>query len=160
MTFSSDNALQINQLPLSVDFPKEQDKFLEVLTSLYKRIANSVNNKEGGLYNLQELYNSQLFFTPNNTQSFRNVYRTVFDLVGLNGENIPGSATVTFPYNIVGAKYSANIYVSCTTTTGILFTVMGYPAAYLDTMKMTINFTNPSSSALVACYFIAEYLKN
>lgn len=157
MSFSSDPATLVNQLPISIDFPKEQDKFLEVLSNTYKRIANSVNNKEGGLYNLQELYNSQLFFTPENTQSFRNVYRFTYDLVMLNGAPIAPSATVTFPHGISGIKSSTHIYASCTSDVPEFFTVV-YPDVKLN--ETDIVFTNPTTDTLTFVYLIAEYLKN
>lgn len=158
MSFSSDQAILVNQLPISVEFPKDQEKFLEMLTLLYKRIANAVNTKEGALYSLQELYNSQQFFTQGNVNSFRNVYRKTFDVVNLNGGNVAGGATVSFPHNINGLLYTANIYAACTSVTPEFFTVV-YPYATMDATN--INFTNPlPATALNQVYFIAEYLKN
>jgi hypothetical protein len=157
LSFSSDDPLLVNQLPLSIDFPKEQDKFREIITELYKRIANSVNTKEGGLYSLQELYNFNQFFKPNNPNQFRNVYRKVFDLIAINGGPIAGGATVTAPHNIKGLMSATNIYASCTSSTPTYFTVV-YPDAYLDSVNL--NFTNPlGSTTLTNVYFVAEYLK-
>src|ERR1700677_1234479 len=115
MSFSSDPALLVNQLPLSITFPRDQDKFLEILTELYKRIANAVNTKEGGLFIPVELFNFQQFFTSP-TGELRNVYRKAFDLVFLNGGPIPAGGTVVFPHNITGIKYATLIYASCTST--------------------------------------------
>jgi hypothetical protein len=158
MSFSSDQAILINQLPISAEFDKDQEKFLEQLGSLYKRIAQSVNNKEGGLYSLQELYNSQLFFMTGNPQQFRNVYRKVFDVVDLNGGNIPAAGAVSFPHNINGILYATNIYASCTSTTNEFFTVV-YDDATMDAANL--YFTNPlPATPLKSVLFVAEYLKN
>lgn len=157
MSFSNNNPLLVNQLPLSVDFPKEQTKFLEILTELYKRIAQTVNTKEGGLYSLQEQFNSQQYFTSGNPQTFRNVYRKTFDVVNLNGGNIAAGATVSFPHNIAGIQSATLIYATCTSTTPQYFTVV-YPNATMDATN--INFTNPTATPLTSVYFVAEYLKN
>lgn len=154
MSFSSDQPLLVNQLPLSVDFPKDDQKFLEILTETYKRIANCANSKTGGLYSIQELFNSEQFFTATPNQ-FRNVYRKTFDLVALNGGNIAAGATVAFAHNITGLKYATLIYASCTSAAQF-FTVV-YPDAFMD--PVNINFTNPSANAVTAAFFIAEYLK-
>lgn len=147
----------VNQLPLSIDFPRDQDKFLEVITLIYKRIANSVNTRTGGLHSLQELYNSNQFFINGNPNNFRNVYRKVFDVVNLNGGNIAGGAAVSFPHNIVGLKFATLIYASCTSVTSQFFTVV-YPNATMDATN--INFINPlGGTALSSVFFIAEYLK-
>jgi len=158
LSFSSDNASLVNQLPLSIDFPKDQEKFLQILTDTYKRIANAVNTKEGGLFPLMELFNSEQFFTPQNPQQFRNVYRKVFDVVALNNGPVAGGATVAFPHGISGLKEATFIYASCTSATPQFFTVV-YPDAFLDATNL--NFTNPlGSTALNAVYFVAEYVKN
>lgn len=158
MSFNSDPALLGNQLPLSIDFPREQDKFLETLTSTYKRIANAVNTKEGGLYTLQELFNSQQYFIIDAPNTFRNVYRKVFDVVYLNSGNVAGGATVTFPHNISGLKYATRVYASCTSTTPEFFSVV-YPNVKLTDTNLV--FTNPlAGTALTSIFVIAEYLKS
>ena len=158
MSFTSDIPLQVNQLSLSIDFPKDFDKFLEVMALTYKKMVQVINTKEGGLYSLQELYNSNQYFTLGNPQRFRNVYRKTFDLVALNGGNIAGGAVVAFPHNITGLSSATLIYASCTSVTPQYFTVV-YPNAFMDAVN--INFINPlPATALSAAYFIAEYLKS
>ena len=88
---SSDQPLVANQLPISVEFPKDQQEFINTLSLLYKRIVNAVNTKEGALYLLQELANFQQFFTDNDPQKLRNGYRRVFRL---------DPANLTFNHNI------------------------------------------------------------
>lgn len=156
---TSDLALTVNQLPITVDIPKDPERFYEYLSLHIKRTSNVVNTKTGGLYNLEELYNSNQFFTPSNPNVFRNVYRNVFDLVLLNGGNIGAGATVVFPHNINGLFQTALIYASCKSTdvSPKFFTVV-YPDVFLDSVN--INFTNPLAVTLSQCVVIAEYLKN
>ena len=151
MTFTNDPALLVNQLPISLEFPKDFEKFLEIWTLLYKRIANATNTKEGALYTLQELINFQQYFSPGNPQVFRNVYRKTFSI----GPVAP-SATVVVPHGIVGILESAGIYAHCTSNVPEFFTVV-YPDIKLDTVNIT--FTNPTTDTLDPVYVVAEYLK-
>lgn len=159
MSFNSDPALQSNQLPISIDFPQTDKKeFLDTLTLIYKRIANSVNTKEGAFYLLDELATFKQYFTLNNPQVNRNVYRKTFDLVSLNGGlPIAPAAVVSQPHNIVGLSSAALVYAGCTSNDPFYFTVV-YPDIYLDATD--IVFTNNSGNTITACYGVAEYLKN
>lgn len=158
MSSSSDNALTVNQLPISYDLPKEPERFHETLQLWVKRATNTVNTKTGGLFSLQELYNSNQYYIINDTGSFRNVYRKVFDLVNLNSGNIPASATVAFPHGITGLFNTSIIYAGCTSVTPTYFSVMGQPTVYLDAVN--INFTNPIATDLSQVSVVCEYLKN
>lgn len=162
MTFSSDPALQVNQLPISIEFPRDEDRFYEYLTIWAKRIANTVNSKEGGLYSLEELFDSKQYFTVANPNTFRNDYRKTFDITGLNGGAIAGGAIVSFPHNITGIKSGTLIYATCTVAPAGVFTqtfTVTYPYVTLDAVN--INFTNPlPATALDTVIAVAEYLKN
>lgn len=160
---SSDQAILANQLPISVEIDREEDIY-DILSQLYKRIANAVNNKEGSLYSLQEIYSfNQLLSTLNSSTNSvstnnRNIYRKTFDVVALNGGPIGGGATVTFAHNITGLFESWMIYANCTSATPQYFTVV-YPDAFLD--NTNLNFTNPlPATAINKCKLVAEYLKN
>ena len=160
MSFTSDNPIQSNQLPISIEFPDTDDaNFNEVLSLTYKRIADSSNTKEGALYTLSEVANFRKFFTPANPQSTRNSYRKVFDLVALNAGNIGAGAAVVFPHNIVGLKESDLIYASCTSTDASpkRFSIMGI-TVYLD--DTNVYFTNPLGVSLSQAIVVANYLKN
>lgn len=157
MSFTNDQPIQTAQLPISIEFSTDPKKNQEILSLNNQRISTTVNGKTGGLHSLVELANSNQFFNQANTQSFRNVYRKCFDMVNLNGGNIAGGATVTFPHNINGLKFSALIYASCTSVTPEYFTVV-YPNAKLSSTNVT--FTNPlPATAISSCYVVAEYLK-
>jgi hypothetical protein len=168
MSFSSDQATLVNQLPISVDFPREQEKFLEALTLLYKRIANCVNTKEGGLFSIQELFNSQQYFTPGIPNIFRNVYRTTFDMIALNGGPIAPGATVSQPHNIVGITAPTHIYGGAVNSDSpVKFLPLNYVSAttltdqiqiYLDPTNV-ILINGSTQSTLTSATIVAEYLK-
>ena len=48
MTFSSDPALNTNQLPISLDVNPEDSEFQNILLLYLRRVANAVNTKESG----------------------------------------------------------------------------------------------------------------
>lgn len=160
--------LLVNQLPLSMDFPRDEDKFYQVLTDLYKRIANCVNTKEGGLFSLQELYSSQQYFIIGNPNNFRNVYRTTFDMVDLNGGPITAGSTVTFAHNIVGIKAPTHIYGGATNSDApVKFLPLPYVSAtlitdqiqiYLDPTNVTL-INGATQTDLTQAYIVAEYVK-
>jgi hypothetical protein len=158
MSFSADQALQVNQLPLTIDIPRDPEEMRQALLLYLKQMANSLNTKEGALYTLQELYDFKQYYTLNNPNVFRNNYRSVFDLTQLNGGNIGGGATVAFPHNINGLLYGTMIYAGCTSATPTYFSVMAPTLVWLDAVN--INFTNPlGGTALTSCIAVAEYLK-
>lgn len=159
MSFSSDIPLQSNQLPISIEFPSPDDiNFNDILSLTYKRIASSVNTKEGAFYLLNENATFKQYFTRNNPQINRNVYRKTFDLIQLNGGNIGAGATIAFPHGITGLFNCAITYVGCTSTNPYYFSLMNYPTIYLDSVN--INFTNPTALILTQADAVCEYLKN
>lgn len=158
MSISNDPAILINQLPVSLEMPKDFDQFREISSLLFKRIIDAVNKKEGSLYYLQEIGNFESFFTSGQPFVFRNGYRYIFDLIALNGGNIGGGASVTFPHGINGFLQGTLIYVTATATTGLSFTAT-YPYSSMDATN--IYFTNPlPATALSSAIFVANYLKN
>lgn len=158
MSFSSDQPLVSNQLAISIEYPApDSPAFLDILSLDRKRIADSVNSKEGALYLLQELATFKQFYTTGNPQLNRFVYRTTFDLVQLNGGPIPPGPMAPVPHGISGLAEAILIYASCTTTVPEYFTVV-YPNIFLD--NTNINFTNPTANNITKCSVIAEYLKN
>ncbi len=156
MSSSSDNSQVANQLPISMDFSRQPDEFYNQITEIYKRIASSVNSRELAFYYESETATFKNYFNANNTQKRKNVYRKVFDLVSLNGVNIPAAGVVAFPHGISNLSKAALIYAGCTSTTPLYFSVM-YPNIYLDAVN--INFINPLGTALTSVYAVAEYLK-
>lgn len=158
MSFSSNEPALINQLPQTVNLPdsKNPELFKDQLEDLLRNITNNCNGKTGGLYSLQEYYNSNQFYIQDNPQRFRNVYRKVMDFVQENGGNVAGSASVDFAHGISSVKQSAGIYAHCTATDGRIFTCV-YPDIYITDTRA--YFTNPYTVALSQVDVVIEVLK-
>lgn len=167
MSFNSAPSTQINQLPLSISFPDDDDAFLEALTLLLKRFATTINTKEAALYNLFELVNNQQYFNVNDTQSFRPVYRTVV--------NFPSGFTAgvtSVPHNIAfTSTYSATrIYGAASNTTNLVYLPLPFASPVLaNNIQLDVNLTVPGSVTINAgagtgtynlAYVVIEYVKN
>ena len=90
MSYNSDPALQANQLPLSIEFPEDEEQLRQRLTDSYKRTVDAMNNKIGGLFTLQEVADFERWFTVNSTTQTRNGYRKTFKFTSIApGGNLP-----------------------------------------------------------------------
>lgn len=176
MSLTNDPGLQANQLPISLEFPKDPERFLEVLTLWQKRVTNSVNTKEGGLYSLQELFSFKQYFTLNNPNIFRNIYRYTYDMVDLNGGPIAPGATFSTPHNIplptpITLLNGVDIYGSATNSdvapNGPKRLPLPYSSEtttlnieiYFDNLNVTVINGN-TQTGLTYCTIVLEYLKN
>lgn len=167
MTFSSDVALNTNQLPISLDVNPEDEDFENILLLYLRRVANSVNTKESGLFLLQENASFEQWYQTGNPQQNRNGYRVTADLVYLNGGNIPtGSTSIvlsssTQPMNINGYLYPVQGFGGAIDTSGVSY-FLNDPSVYFryNNSTNTIVITNNSSNALTWCVVVMEYLKN
>ncbi len=178
MTFSSDPALNTNQLPVSLDVNAGEEGYDDILQLYIRRIANAVNTKESGLFLLQENAAFEQWFnevveTSSTQQYLRNAYRLTVDLVALN---LAINATATIP---VGTTNNLTLTTTSVPVAivGYMFPVQGFGGA-LDTAgnsyfpsdpKVTIFFTastqtftviNNTGNALTWLVFVIEYLKN
>jgi hypothetical protein len=178
MTFSSDPALNTNQLPISLDVNANEERYDEVLQLYLRRVANAVNSKESGLFLLQENAAFEQWFnevTENSVtqQYLRNAYRLTIDLVALN---LAINASATIPTGTTN-----NLTLTTTSVpvaiVGYMFPVQGFGGAidsagnsyFPSDPKVTIFFTastqtftviNNTGTALVQLYWVIEYLKN
>jgi len=174
MSFSSDIALQSNQVSKSIDYPPTDSKdFIDILTLDRKRVVDSLNTKEGALHLLKELATFQQYFSinPADLMNNRSGYRTDFDLVALNGGvAIPVGVTVlpltatTQPPLINGILYPVHGYGGATIA-GPIYIFLNDPQVYVrfdNTVPaaQTVVITNNSGSALTQAYWTMEYLKN
>ncbi len=162
--FSSDQPLVANQLPISVDFPRDQQEFINIISLLYKRIANAVNTKEGALYLPQELATFQQYFTPNDPQTLRNVYRKTVDFGAL-----PNAGTKIVPHGIAfDANFSTTrIYGSSTDPTNLLYVPLPLVAIVpANGIEMFLNSTHIiittgiNRSSFTRSTVVIEYVKN
>lgn len=167
MTFSSDNALNTNQLPISLDVNPEDKDFDSTLILYLRRVANAVNTKTSGLFLLQENANFQQWYQVGNPQQNRNAYRLTVDLVALNGGNIPTGATnlvltsSTQPTSVNGYLYPVQGFGGAKDTTGLSY-FLNDPQIYVryNSSTNTIIIQNNSGNALTWCTWVMEYLKN
>jgi hypothetical protein len=167
MTFSSDNALNTNQLPVSLDVNPEEEGFQNIILLYLRRIANAVNTKENGLFLLQEMANFEQWFQLSNPQQNRNGYRITVDLVNLNGGNIGAGATSlvlsssTQPTNINGYLYPVQGFGGAIDTNGLSY-FLNDPDIYIryNNSTNTIVIQNNTGNALTWCVWVMEYLKN
>lgn len=174
MSFSSDAPLQTNQLPVSIDFPEDQERFLQVLGLTYKNIADTMNTKEGSVYLPIELASFIQYFptaTSGNTYeslTLRPVYRMTYDLIALNGNApipvgitvlaVPANQQITGivdPTSIRGtATIAGPIYVSLHSANGDVRIDNTAPPA------QTIIVENNYASAYTQAQLVFEYTKN
>jgi hypothetical protein len=167
MTFSSDNALNTNQLPVSLDVNPEENGFQSILMLYLRRIANAVNTKESGLFLLQENAPFEQWYTIGNPGQNRNAYRITADLVLLNGGNIPPGVTplvltaMTQPMAINGYLYPVQGFGGAVDTGGTSY-FLNDPNVYVEYVNSTntITITNDTGNALNWAVWVMEYLKN
>lgn len=176
MSFTSDPGTLANQLPISIEFPREEDSFHETLSLWQKRVSNAVNTKVGSLFTLFEVYSFKQYFTPGDSSTLRNVYRFTYDMVALNGGPIAPGATVSFPHNIVlpfttSLFNGVDIYGSATNSdvapNGPKRMPLPYSSQtvtlnieiYLDDVNVTL-INGATQTALTYATIVAEYLKD
>lgn len=167
MTFSSDNALNTNQLPISLDVNADDKDFDNILLLYLRRVANAVNTKESGLFLLQENANFEQWFQNGNPQKNRNAYRITVDLASLHGGNIPTGttnivlSTSTQPMKINGYLFPVQGFGGAVDTTGISY-FLNEPDVYVryNNSTNTLIIVNNTGNALTWCVWVMEYLKN
>ena len=167
MTFSSNQSLNTNQLPVSLDIDPEEKEFGNILLLYLRRVANAVNSKGSGLFLLQETANFEQWYQIGNPQQNRNAYRTTADLVNLNGGNIPNGSTslvlssLTQPAIINGYFYPVQGFGGAVDTSGVSY-FLNDPDIYIryNSSTNTIIIQNNSGNALTWCVWVMEYLKN
>ncbi len=172
MTFSSDPALNTNQLPISLDVNPDEKDYDQILQLYLRRIANAVNTKESGLFLLQENAAFEQWFnqTPSNSgtqQQLRNAYRLTVDLVDLNGGNIPVGTTAlalsptTIPASITGYMFPVQGFGGALDTAGISYFPTDPKVTITFTAStQTFTITNNTTRPLTWLVFVIEYLKN
>lgn len=167
MTFSSDNSLNTNQLPISLDVDPTDRDFQNILLLYLRRVANAVNTKESGLYLLQENANFEQWYQIGNPGQNRNAYRITVDLVNLNGGNISTGSTSlvlsssTQPINIRGYLYPVQGFGGAVDTSGLSY-FLNDPSVYVryQNSTNTLIIQNNSGNALTWAVWVMEYLKN
>lgn len=177
MTFSSNESLNTNQLPISLNVDPDEKNFQSILVTYLRRVANSVNTKASALYLLQENASFEQWFgaTP---QQNRNGYRITFDLVALNlfinsSATIPTGTTsnltltgspspppFTQPTIIDGYLYPVQGFGGAVDTSGLSY-FLNDPQIYVryQSSTNTLIIQNNTANALTWCVWVMEYLK-
>ena len=164
MSFSSDQPLFANQLPISIEFPEIEKDFDQILSLTYKQIADVVNTKEGALYQPQELATFKQYFTPGDPLTNRNVYRKTIDFGVL-----PNTGTKSVPHGIAfNSKSSLTmLYGAATDPIALSYIPLPYSSPTLaDNIELFADGTNISVrtganwNTYTICTVVIEYLKN
>lgn len=167
MTSSSNQSLNTNQLPISLDVNPNEGEFQNILLLYLRRVANAVNTKESGLFLLQETANFEQWYQLGNPQQNRSGYRLTMDLVALNAGNIPTGATnivlttSTQPMAVSGYLYPTEGFGGAVDTTGLSY-FLNDPSIYVryKGSTNTVTIQNNSGNALTWCVWSQSYLKN
>lgn len=167
MTISSNQPLNTNQLPVSLDVNPEDKDFQNILLLYLRRVANAVNTKESGLRLLQETANFQQWFQSGNPQQNRSGYLITVDFVALNGGNIPtGTTNITLtsstqPAIINGFLYPIPSWGGATDTAGLSY-FPNDPDVYVRYNSSTNTFViqNNTANAMTWFVWVMQYLKN
>jgi hypothetical protein len=173
MTFSSNQSLNTNQLPISLDVNPEEPNYQSILQAYLRRVANAVNTKQSGLFLLQETSTFSQYYTIANPQQNRSSYRLTVDLVLLNGGNIgtgttslvltgpPAMPPFTQPQAISGYLYPTSSNGGALDSTGKSWFINDplLSVQYISSTN-TIIIVNGTGSALTWCMWTMEYLKN
>ncbi len=161
--YSSDQPQLANQLPISVSLPPDSPEFQDAITLLYKRIANAVNSKEGGLYTLQESTAFQQYFTSGNPQAFRPVYRKT-----INFGALPNAATKSVAHGIAfGTTFAlTRMYGAATDPVNLIYKPLPYASPTLNqNIELNADATNVNITtgvnltAFTICTVVIEYTK-
>lgn len=158
MSFSNDIPSLENQLPLSVEFPPTYERYQQEFQFLYQRIANSVNSKEGGLYVPQEKTTGMRYFTENDPQTFKNVYRMVVDF-----GTLPNTGTTSVAHNI--PNWDSNFlltraYGAATDTVGLSSVPIPNEGIFLEINNSDVTITTSNDfSRYTETTIVIEYTK-
>lgn len=159
---SNDNAAVTNQLPLDAEFEGEEKNFRGALTQTYRKIANTVNTKTGGVFVPAETANSEQYFTVDNPQQMRNVYRMTVDF-----GQLPNATTKSVPHNInfTSEATATRIYGASSSPSTGEFIPIPYVSTTGDDIELLITsgtvdiITTSDRTNFETTYVVIEYCK-
>ena len=168
MSFSSDNSMLANQIPISQEIPDPKSPdFANIMSLFLKRMSDSINTKEGGLYFRQEQATFQRYFSNDTTTGVnsafttRNVYRIVIKITSVAA----GAPPSVFPHGVSGIVACTHIYGSCVTDLPD-FRPMPYASVGGGNIDIRVDNTSlyvlvgAGSPNIVSGTVVIEYLKN
>ncbi len=161
MTFAPQSSLT-PFIPIFQEFPVQNvEEMKRVLTKMYTDVSQGVNLRESGAYELTELMTGQRFFTSNNNQTKRFVYRKVIDTGA-----IAAGVTANIAHGIAPLAYCVNIYGVVQTVTPDWRPVPYIGVAANDYISVRVTAANvviangAGAPNIVNGAIILEYLKN
>ena len=140
MTFNPSNSIA-PYLQTSVFFPDDFDTFRLKFLSLYRDVANIVNTKESGIYDLNEFLTAEQWTSSTDPQKKRQTYRKIF-YIGI----IPAGTTSTTAHGLTNITAFSHIYGTAITD------VIDYrPLPYVSTTNVTaqVSLTVTSTNIVI-----------
>lgn len=146
------------------------DEFKEMLVELYNDLsdmANALNLKDSGYYNLDEFVTSAMLFpNPNASSSLQPFWRQVFRQV-INCGPLPNTGASATPHNIpITDTYSfLKIYGAASNQTGLSYLPLPYVSVSGDAIEVNVDGTNVNiitqsdRTDYTLAYIIVEYVK-
>ena len=130
MTYGPSNS-DSPQLPIEFQLPDDQDYWGETISERHRLISDVVNIKENGQYENTEILSGQNWFTVNDNQNKRTVFRQVYILPA-----IAAGATHTQAHNISSISLFTRMYGTCITD------VVDYrPIPFTDTTAANLQIS-------------------
>lgn len=164
MTFNPINSLG-PFISTSTFFPDDFDEFRAKFLELYRDLANAVNTREVGIYDLTEFLTGENWFTSGNPQVKRKTFRQVYELPATNA-----GATTLIAHGITGVNTTTtftHIYGACVTdfpdNRPIPYASV---TAVNQQIEIRIGATNirvingAAAPNITSGYVVLEYLKN
>lgn len=158
-------------LPEDFYLPEDSEQARDILAQRENLTATTLNVREIGQYELEELITGQTWFSGPSGNQFngretkkRTCFRRTFNLVELNNGPIVAGATIIRIYPpISGIVIPINAFGGATIT-GPQYVFLPSPNLDIvmdntDPEKQTLTITNNVGSDLIQCYVTIEYLK-
>ena len=161
MTFNPSNSIA-PYLQTSVFFPDDFDEFRVKFLSLYRDIANNVNSRQIGVYDLQDFLTGEQWFVSGDPQKKRQTFRKVFQL----GAIAPGAISTT-AHGITNISAFTHIYGTAITSVvdyrPIPFASTNLVSDQIMVLADSINlnvYNGASAPAITSAIVVLEFLKN
>lgn len=162
MTFAPPNSNAFYLDP-NILYPQtDENQFRVILRDAYYNTALCVNGREIAIYPLNEIINGNQYYTIGNTQKFRTVYRTCYNI-----GPIATGATSTTAHGITTFTEMVRYYGDCITDV-VDYRMIPYASATAVNQQIEMKVTATSiiiingaaSPNITTCSVTLEYLKN
>ena len=163
LMFSSDQPFVSNQLG-DTDWPESYESFIEIFDREYKKLIDTVNTKEGGVYLPYESATFKSYANPNNPQGLLNVYRKVIYFGSLPNAT---SKSVSHNINFTSVCTLTQLFGAATDPSTMSYIPLPFSSPTLvenislsaDETSVTIE-TGADYSSYVNVSVVIEYLKD